>query len=302
METIRYTILNHEAVSRQEADLNTDFYLNLTGGEESVVFGHPEDGYLFIALRPNGGWAVRHIYILPHRRGKGLSRILLDAAAAHCREQQKDFLIYLTYNDEYTEHFLDRYVHENGMSPCVPTRLFIFDDRSFYQTPEWQKTMRRMQLLTQRWEASGAVTTTFDKCPEAVLENLKALYMEDEEDQFQVSGDIWPFIPDRYDPLSFITYKGDEPMAFLFSQRFGSSILFSGNMALRKFHNNGCFILPIYRFVQEIVSDLSINRMTFKIVGYNHEAVQLAENLWAQANPRIVKMQVFIHHFQPESK
>ena len=162
--------------------------------------------------------------------------------------------------------------------------------------------MRRMQLLTDRWEAKGAVTTTFDRCPEAVLENLKALYYETDEEKYQVAGDIWPFIPDRYDPLSFITYKDNEPMAFVFSQRFGDSILFSGNLVLKKFQNNGSFALPLHRFIQAIVEDTSVRRMTCKIVGYNHEAVRLVENLWSQAHPRIVKMQVFAHFAKEENQ
>ena len=54
-------------------------------------------------------------------------------------------------------------------------------------------------------------------------------------------------------------------------------------------------ILPLYRFIQSIAEDTNIERMTCKIVGNNHEAVQLAENLWSQAKPRIVKLQVFAH-------
>ena len=301
METSRYTILPHEAIDRQEASLNVDFYLELTGGEESIVYGHPEDGYLFIASQKDK-WSVRHLHILEHRRGLGLSRALLDAASLHCREHGMNFMIYLTYNDDYTRTFLDRYVHEQGMVACLPTRLFIFENRDFVQTPEWQRTMRRMQLLTDRWEAKGAVTTTFDRCPEAVLENLKALYYETDEEKYQVAGDIWPFIPDRYDPLSFITYKDNEPMAFVFSQRFGDSILFSGNLVLKKFQNNGSFALPLHRFIQAIVEDTSVRRMTCKIVGYNHEAVRLVENLWSQAHPRIVKMQVFAHFAKEENQ
>lgn len=299
METSRYTILPHEAIGPETDDLNVSFYLELTGGDQSIVFGHPEDGYLFIAPRANG-WAVRHIYVLPHRRGQGISKALLDAAAVHCRENQKDFLIYLTYNDDYTHGFLHRYVHQEGMTACVPTRLFIFEDRSFVQSPEWQKTLRRMQFLTDRWEGKGAVTTTFDQCPEAVLENLKALYQETDEANYQVSGDIWPFIDDRYDPLSFITYRNNEPLAFVFSQRFGDSILFSGNLVLKKYLNTGSFALPLYRFIQGIVQDTSVERMTCKIVGYNHEAVRLAENLWSQMHPRTVKMQVFAHFVERE--
>lgn len=236
------------------------------------------------------------IYILPHRRGEGLSRALLDEAIRHCQEQQMDFLIYLTYNDDYTREFLDRYVREQGMTPCVPTRLFIFDDRTVFQRAEWQKMMGRMKLMVERWEQKGAETTTFDRCPEAVLENLKALYYEQDEEKYQVAGDIWPFIPDRYDAQSYITYKDNEPMAFVFSQRFGNSILFSGNLALKKYQNNGCFVLPLYRFIKGMEDDTSIERMTCKIVGYNHEAVQLAENLWMYAHPRIVKLQVFAHY------
>lgn len=294
METNRYTILPHTAIHRDTDDLNVDFYLDLTGGEQSIVFGHPEDGYLFIAPKEKR-WAVRHIYVLPHRRNQGLSRALLDAAALYCKDQRMDFMIYLTYNNDYTHRFLDRYVHERGMTPCVPTRLFIFEDHSFFQSPEWQKTMQRMQLMTERWEAKGAVTAHFDECPDEVLENLKALYYETDEENYQVASDIWPFIPDRYEPLSFITYKENEPMTFVFSQRFGNSILFSGNLALKKYQHNGCFILPLYRFIQSIAEDTSIERMTCKIVGSNHEAVQLAENLWSQAKPRFVKMQVFAH-------
>lgn len=295
MNKNRYTLLSHDVIRRDNTDLNVDFYLDLTGGEKSIVFGHPDDGYLFIAPRQQGGWAVRHIYIHPHRRGCGLSRALLDAVRNRCREEKRSIFLYLTYNDDYTRNFLHRYVQEHRMSPCVPTYLFLFEDRDFLQSPQWQKTTRRMQLLTDRWEAKGAVTTTFDKCPEAVLENLKNLFQETDSEKCQVSADIYPFIPDRHDPLSFITYTDDEPMTFLFTRRFGDSILFSGNLALKKYHNNGCFILPIYRLIKALEADLSIKRMTCKIVGYNHEAMQLAQNLWSHANPRIVHMQVFAH-------
>lgn len=300
METSRYTFLSHDAVCRDHADLNVDFYLDLTGGEKSIVFGHPEDGYLFIGLRDKHGWMVRHVYVLPHRRGLGISRALLDAASAYCREQKQDFFVYLTYTDDYTREFLHRYVHERKMTPCVPTRLFVFENREFFETPEWQRNMRRMQFLTQRWESKGAITTTFDQCPEAVLENLKQLYQETDVENFQVSGDIYPFIPDRYDPLSFITYKDDEPMAFVFSKRYGSSLLFSGNLALKKYRNNGVFILPLYYFIKGGYADMTLQRMTCKIVGYNTEAVQLVENIWAHARPRIVHMQVYAHFANQE--
>lgn len=296
----QYKIMNHDEIPRDDEQLNVDFYLDLTGGEEALVYGHPDEGFLFIANRDKKGWAVRHIYVLPHRRGEGISRALLDAARNLCLEEKREFFLYLTYNDDYTRQFLHRYVQEHQLQPCVPTRLFIFENREFYHSPEWIKATRRMQLLTERWEAKGAITTTFDKCPEVVLENLKNLYKEEDEKKYQVSGDIWPFISDRYDPLSFITYMGDEPMTFVFTQRFGDSILFSGNLALKKYHHNGCFILPIYRLIKGVEEDLSINRLTCKIVGYNHEAVQLAENIWSLARPRYVHMQVFAHFMNEE--
>lgn len=213
MESNRYSVLRHEDIPRHLEDLNVDFYLNLTGGENSVVYGYHDEGYLFIAQRKNGEWAVRHIYVLPHRRGQGISRALLDAARSRCLESKCTFYLYLTYNDDYTSQFLHRYVQEHQLSPCVPTRLYIFENRDFFQSPEWQKAILRMKRFTERWEAKGAITTTFDKCPEAVIENLKKLYKEKDEQKFQVSGDIYPFVSDRYDPLSFITYIGDEPMS-----------------------------------------------------------------------------------------
>ena len=296
MGTNRYTVLPHEVIDRQAADLNVDFYLYLTGGERGVVFGHPEDGYLFIASTPQQ-WCVRHIYIFPHRRGEGLSRTLLDSADQYCREQRMEFLIYLTYNDDYTREFLDRYVREKEMTPCVPTRLYIinFEDLNVFQNAGWQKMLKRMQTLTRMWEAEGAVTTTFDQCPEEVLHNLKALYYETDVEKFQVSSDIYPFIADRYDPLSFITYKDTEPMAFAFCQRFGDSILFAGNLVLKKYSDTGCFALPMYRLIQGIEEDRSIRKMTFRVIGSNHPAMLLAERLWAHANPRIVRLQVFKH-------
>lgn len=89
-------------------------------------------------------------------------------------------------------------------------------------------------------------------------------------------------------------------MSFVYTQRFGDSILFSGNLALKKYHNNGCFILPIYRFLKGVEADVSLNRLTCKIVGYNHEAIRLAENIWSLAHPRYIHMQVFAH-FAEES-
>lgn len=294
MGTNRYTTLTHDTINRQVDDLNVDFYLELIGRERGVVFGHPEDGYLFIASTPER-WSVRHIYILPHRRGQGLSRALLEEAGQNCQEQQVEFQIYLTYNDDYNRKFLDRYVREKKMKPCVPTRLYIisFEDLSIFQNPGWQRMLKRMQILTDMWEAEGAVTTTFDQCPEAVLENLNSLYYETDEEKCQVSNDIYPFISNRYDPLSFITYKDTEPMAFTFCQRFGDSILFDGHLALKKYCNNGCFALSMFRFIQEVVQDRSIRKMTFRVIGSNHNAVLLAENLWTYANPHFVKLQVF---------
>ena len=296
--------ISYEELEAEAFDFNYPFQYQMIGAEKGLMLGAHGIGVAFLGEVHGCEWDITYLYVSPEHRGQGWSRRLLDAALAYSREQGRTCWMTVFFHSDYAEGFLRRYAEEKKMRTGI--RCFIS------QVPlqplreplcgELQQMLARMEVCRTLWERRGAVTCTYDRMPPAVRQRLQEEWEEMDMEKRQVSLDIPPFPSDCDETLSVVTYLGDEPLAYLTTQRRGDAVVLTGHVCLLRYRKTGVAYLPMLRFFDLVLQDTSLRQVTYKIVEQNRLPYLQAEHFWKYMNPKITEMRSFCYKVAEDLK
>ena len=66
----------------------------------------------------------------------------------------------------------------------------------------------------------------------------------------QLPGDLPPFPEELYEPLSFVSFRGEEPMAYLTTQKVGDGLVLTGHVCYQRWQATGIAYLTLHRFIE----------------------------------------------------
>lgn len=294
--------ISYEELEAEDFDFNYPFQYRLIGAERGVLLGCQGVGVLFMSEIHGCEWDITYLYVAPQWRRQGWSRRLLDAALAYSKEQGRTCWLTVYFNSDYANGFLRRYAKEKGMKTgirCIISQVALQPLREFV-CAELQQMLVRMRVWQQAWERRGAVTCTYDRMPPAVRQRLQEEWEEMDMEKRQLSMDIPPLPEELDEALSVVTYLGDEPLAYLTTQRRGDAAVLTGHVCLLRYRKTGVTYLPMLRFFDLVLQDTSLSQVTYKILERNRLPYLQAEHFWKYMNPKITEMRSFCYEVAKE--
>ena len=213
-------------------DFNADFYYRLNGGERGRLMGIEGICVAFYGvIEENDRLHVSYLFVQPAYRGQGYARRLLEEAYALAERERWAFYFRIRYDNPFAD-FLQRFAEAHGMEPCVPARLLLINRERTQQALREEPGAHhfaRMKAQVDRWEARGVRTESFVRLPKSVRERLRLDWEMDEQCE-QLPDDLPPFPTALYEPLSFVSFRGEEPMAYLTTRKVGDSLVLTGHV------------------------------------------------------------------------
>ena len=237
---------------------------------------------------------VSHLFVQPAYRGQGYARRLLEEAYALAERERLSFYFRIRYDNPFAD-FLQRFAEAHGMEPCVPARLLLINRERTQQALREEPGAHhfaRMKAQVDRWEARGVRTESYEMLSRSVRERLRLDWEMNEQGE-QLPGDLPPFPEELYEPLSFVSFRGEEPMAYLTTRKVGDSLVLTGHVCYQRWQATGIAYLTLHRFIEEFVRHTEIRQVSCLLVGYNAKAWLHAEHYWLLTNPEVIEQRSY---------
>ena len=287
--------LTYEQLQASCFDFNADFYYRLNGGERGRLLG--VEGVcvaFYVVMEGSDHLLVSHLFVQPAYRGQGYARRLLEEAYALAERERLSFYFRIRYDNPFAD-FLQRFAEAHGMKPCVPARLLLINRERTQQALREEPGAHhfaRMKAQVDRWEAKGVRTESYEMLSRFVRERLRLDWEMNEQGE-QLPGDLPPFPEELYEPLSFVSFRGEEPMAYLTTRKVGDSLVLTGHVCYQRWQATGIAYLTLHRFIEEFVRHTEIRQVSCLLVGYNAKAWLHAEHYWLLTNPEVIEQRSY---------
>ena len=208
--------------------------------------------------------------------------------------ERLSFYFRIRYDNPFAD-FLQRFAEAHGMKPCVPARLLLINRERTQQALREESGAHhfaRMKAQVDRWEARGVRTESFEMLSRFVRERLRLDWEMNEQGE-QLPGDLPPFPEELYEPLSFVSFRGEEPMAYLTTRKVGDSLVLTGHVCYQRWQATGIAYLTLHRFIEEFVRHTEIRQVSCLLVGYNAKAWLHAKHYWLLTNPEVIEQRSY---------
>lgn len=255
-----------------------------------------EAGKGLIILEPyDAGYIVLYMYVQKDMRRQGISKDLLESALAYCEENKYMFIVKIIFTNDYSK-FLVRFAQEHNLKEGPSMHLHLMDRRQTDMDAVWKKLEKKLAPLQQHYARAGYTVSLFNETPEIVRKNLDAAFHVWNESR-EVPMDMYPFIKDMYQPLSFICYKGEDPIAYMVTERYGDSLVIKEQLVLKSHWGGPGFLLTLYPFIDKLVAAKDIIRVTYMNLSTNKKAVESTQRYYSAFVYETIEQTLYIKNF-----